>query len=333
MADAAPKTGDDENAAIKEARQILATIPATPAKPYSEPAAAAPRPTAKMHQLPLWPEPVRGAPNSFLRSALFAAIQGKTRRYMEKALLASIQGVSVRFTGKQLDQSDLDVWEQAVHLARQHPLGNVCHVTIYAFLKALGRSTGKSDYQWLDDVITRLVACEVRLKTKDKEYGGNLIAEWKRDDTLGSYKITLNATLVKLYGWNDWTAVDWNQRQSLRGKPLALWLHGFYSSHAQPFPIKVETLHLLSGSTTKNLRHFKANLEKALDDLEAATGIKGTIEGDLVTVERHGSRTQLRHLRRKSAQRDATHGKRRRRKTSGWRQAGELIDGAWYPKE
>jgi hypothetical protein len=44
-----------------------------------EAAAPAPRPTAKLYQLPLWPEPVRGAPNSFLRSALFAAIQGKTR--------------------------------------------------------------------------------------------------------------------------------------------------------------------------------------------------------------------------------------------------------------
>jgi hypothetical protein len=32
---------------------------------------------AEVIQLPLWPDPVRGAPNSFLRSALFAAIQGK----------------------------------------------------------------------------------------------------------------------------------------------------------------------------------------------------------------------------------------------------------------
>ena len=90
-------------------------------------------------QLPLWPEPVRTAPNSFLRSALFAAIQGKGRRYMKKELLAAQKGVSVHFTGMQLDQSDLDVWEQAIHIARNHPLGNVCHFRGNAFLKSIGR--------------------------------------------------------------------------------------------------------------------------------------------------------------------------------------------------
>jgi TrfA protein len=331
MADAAPKPGDDDNAADKEARQILARIPATPANPY--PAAAAPRPTAKLIQLPLWPEPVRGAPNSFLRSALFAAIQGKTRKRLKKQVLGSIEGVAVRYTGEQLDQSDLNVWEQAVHLARRHPLGHVCHFTAYALLKALGHGTGNAQYKWLSDVITRLVACEVELRTKDKAYGGNLVASWKRDETTRSYKLTLNPDLVKLYGWNDWTALDYEQRQKLRGKPLALWLHGFYSSHANPFPMKVETLHQLSGSATKRLPKFKENLKAALDQLEAATGIRGTIDGNLVTVERHGTRSQQRHLRRRSAQQDATPGKRRRRKQLGWRGAGEVIDGLLYPKE
>jgi hypothetical protein len=35
---------------------------------------------ARVIQLPLWPEATRGTPNSFLRGALFAAIQGKERK-------------------------------------------------------------------------------------------------------------------------------------------------------------------------------------------------------------------------------------------------------------
>jgi hypothetical protein len=136
-----------------------------------------------------------------------------------------------------------------VHLARRHPLGNVCHFTAYAFLKALGHGTGKAQYKWLAHVITRLVACEVELRTKDKAYGGNLIASWKRDEETGIYKLTLNADLVKLYGWSDWTAIDLYQRRALRGKPLALWLHGFYPSHAQPFPMKIETIQQLSAES------------------------------------------------------------------------------------
>ena len=74
-------------------------------------------------QLPLWPEPKRGAPNSFIRSALFAAIQSKDRQYMKETLLASQDGIVIKYTGEQLNQADLDVWETIVHLAREQPLG------------------------------------------------------------------------------------------------------------------------------------------------------------------------------------------------------------------
>jgi hypothetical protein len=328
MAEPALKPGNDPATAVA---QFKATFDAKYPDGKPEPSAPALPAKAKVYQLPLWPEPVRGAPNSFLRSALFAAIQGKTRVYMEEVLLAAIQGVTVRFTGKQLDQSDLDVWEQAIHLARRHPLGNVCHFTTYAFLKALGRNTGKAEYRWLSGVIRRLVACEVKLETKEKAYGGNLIASWKRDKGTNVYQLTLNPDIIKLYGWNDWTAIDFKQRQSLRGKPLALWLHGFYSSHADPFPMKVETLRQLSGSANKEPRFFKRKLAAALAQLEAVTGIKGTIEGDLVTVERHGSRAQLRHLRRKNAHRDAGQVSLRRLRKQptklavNWKRIGKLV--------
>jgi TrfA protein len=267
------------------------------AKPVEPPE---PQPPAKIIQLPLWPEDRRGTPNSFLRSALFAAIQGKTRRWMKGEFLGSVQGISVRFTGQQLDQSDLDVWDQAVHLTRLDPIGHTCQFTGYAFLKALGRNTGKDNYEWLDDAIERLVACAVIIESKEGVYGGNLISSWFRDKTNRAYKLTLNADTLKLYRWDDWTAVDWEQRQSLRGKALALWLHGFYSSHAQPYAVRIETLRTLSGSGTKQLRKFKQNLKTALADLEEVTGIKGTIDDDRVTADRLPSPPQRRHLVRKA---------------------------------
>jgi hypothetical protein len=68
--------------------------------------------SAEIVQFPLWPEPARGVPNSALRGALFAAIQGKNRQYLKNRLLAVQDGVRIKFTGEQLDQSDMDVWEQ-----------------------------------------------------------------------------------------------------------------------------------------------------------------------------------------------------------------------------
>ena len=118
-----------------------------------------PRGPAKVIQLPLWPEPKRGAPNAALRSALFAAIQGKGRRYMDREVLAAQRGVTVRFTGKQLDQADLDVWEQTLHLARTQALGTRCRFTEKGFLKALGRQSGKSGRDWLRSVLCSAGRC------------------------------------------------------------------------------------------------------------------------------------------------------------------------------
>ena len=61
------------------------------------------RDAAKVVQLPLWTDQKRGTPNSFLRSALFSAIQSKDREYLEGATLFSQQGITVKFTGRQLN--------------------------------------------------------------------------------------------------------------------------------------------------------------------------------------------------------------------------------------
>ncbi|MDQ3959170.1 MAG: plasmid replication initiator TrfA [Pseudomonadota bacterium] len=261
--------------------------------------ADSPKQPVQVIQLPIWPGPVRGAPNTFLRSALFSAIQGKTRRALKNQLLGSTQGVSVKFTGWQLDQSDLDVWEQAIHTARTHPLGNICHFKANAFLKAMGRSNGKKDYVWLHEAITRLVACAVEIRSGEKVFTGSLLSSCIRDEATRVYKLTLDADTIQLYGREDWTGVEWEQRQALRGKPLALWLHGFYSSHARPYPIRVDTLRELSGSANKESRDFKRKIKATFADLEAAAGIKGTIVGDFVTVERKPTPAQVRHIVKK----------------------------------
>src|SRR5215469_2734524 len=48
--------------------------------PHSEPPEPDKPPSAKIIRLPLWPEPVHGAPNALLRSAFFAAIHSKKRK-------------------------------------------------------------------------------------------------------------------------------------------------------------------------------------------------------------------------------------------------------------
>ena len=258
--------------------------------------ATEPRGPAKVIQLPLWPEAKRGAPNAALRSALFAAIQGKGRRYLEGELLAAQDGITIRYTGARLDQSDLDVWEQALHLARTQALGSRCYFTAHGFLRALGRRTSGTDQEWLKSVFRRLTATAVELSDGRLTYGGSLM-EFYRDEETGRTVLEINPKLAPFFGSARWTQIDWEQRQRLRGKPLALWLHGFYASHAEPYRLRVAYLHKLSGSQTKQLWKFKQNLARALRDLEAAGAIRGfEIRGDLVHVRTVPSKSQRKHL-------------------------------------
>lgn len=238
-------------------------------------------------QLPLWPEPKRGAPNSFIRSALFAAIQSKDRQYIKEAVLASQDGITVKFTGEQLNQTDLDVWETIVHMARDQPLGTFCSFTAHGLLKAMGMPTGNSQHKQLHSTLLRLTACAVEVTHEGKTYFGPLIKSGAKDELTRHYGIELNRGIIRLFGENQWTALDWKQRQELRGQSLAQALHAFYSSHREPFAVKLETLRAYTGSRNKQTASFKRQVRTALDQL-VCVGFLSSYEfkGDLVHVQR-----------------------------------------------
>jgi len=252
---------------------------------------------SKVYQLPLWTEPTRGIPNPVLRGALFAAVQGKNRSVFQRELLACQKGLQIRFTGIQLDQSDLDVWEQALHLARLHPLGTRCEFSAYGFLKALGRKSGKSEHEWLKNSFARLMGCGVELtdQLERKTYGGSLL-EFMRDDLSGRYVVIFNPKILTFYE-GGWTAIDWQDRQQLRGKPLALWLHGYLATHAKPYPIKIETIRSFSGSGNKQIKSFKRSLVAALNELKSIDFIRDfDFDGDTVIINKPPTPSQQRFL-------------------------------------
>ena len=258
---------------------------------------------AQIIQLPLWSDPKRAVPNGVLRSALFGVVGRGRRRYLERESMASVDGIEVTYTGMRLDQADLDVWEQCLQIARDQPLGTQISITAHSFLKAIGRSTGKSAHEWLKNITSRLSATTVEITQGRWTYGGSLVDEFYRDDATGRYVITLNPKLVALFQPDGYTEIEWEQRRALKKQPLAQWLHGFYSSHAKAHPIKVSTLRDLSGSENSQLRGFRRDLKQALEALETATGWKWKIEDDKVFIEREPSASQKRHLAKRSYKR------------------------------
>lgn len=262
-------------------------------------------------QLTLWPEwcawadNQRGVPNALLRSALFAAIQGKGRRMMQRELLAAVDGIEVRFTGMQLEQSDLNVWETVIHFARLQGSNLRVEFTAYALLRALNLNTGRAEHEWLKQSFARLFSARIEVTAGRFTYGGTLL-KLVRDEITRRYVVHLEREFLNLFEAG-WTRIDWEVRLKLRRKPLALWLHGMYSSHADPYPYSIQKIRELSGSSNHQTGGFTQQLKKALqalkeagaiDDYEVGSGLNG-----LVKVWRTPSESQKRHLSNKPLRR------------------------------
>lgn len=248
--------------------------------------------------LDLWADSARGVPNVLLRNALFGIAKDRVM-HQSRTLIASTKDVEIRFMGVSFNQTDLDVFEMLLHLARLQPLGQNFEFTATEFLKALGRGTGNTQHEQLKEEIARLIGGVVEITFIDakKTFMGSLVRHIKRDDETKRYSVRFEDDLLKLYG-EGYTLTDWEQRKALGQSNLAKWLQGQYATHAKPYPIKVETLHKLCGSTDKELYSFRQKLKAALDELVRVGSLVSweILSGDLVSVQAVSSKSQRKHL-------------------------------------
>jgi hypothetical protein len=253
--------------------------------------------------LPLWPNDVRGLPNAMARSALFnvAGHRAGKRELLKQRPIEALSGIAITYTGEELRQDDEDVFLQLLHIGRSQDLGTVVRFTGYAMIKDLGWDNSSKGYTRLIECISRLKATSLELQVDDPltengvmGYGGSLIDKFtfrdlKTGTSMREWEILLDAKIVALFTPTSYTRLDWTTR--LRLKPMAKWLHSFYHTHQQPFPMKVATFHSLMGSKAKQLRQFRASLKDSLQELVDCgflDSAKVDQRTDMVVVERKG---------------------------------------------
>jgi TrfA protein len=300
-----------------------------------------PPPVAKIIQLPLWPEPVRGAPNASIRSALFAGIHSKDRKTLghqpkekgkplDPVLIAAQTGLTIKYAGLQLNQYDATVFFEALHRARHHPLETECFFHGYDFLKTIGRLDSSREYEDLHDSLTRLR--DGRAVINWEEHGrryhfeGGLIAYYKREETTRLYKITFAKEIKALFAPACWTQIEWAERMALNGYPQAQWFHSYFCSHADPFPVSVSFLHEKSGSAATLLKNYRTALKNTLGALKKI-GWRHEWKDDLITVIRPPSASQARHVIRSTAKKD----RKDKRRNKGFRQLTDFLPGFTKP--
>lgn len=248
---------------------------------------------ASARQLSLWPsvwsEAARCAPNLLLRAALFAALGDAPRRFLDRVELATNADSRLTYTGVQLDQGDLDVWLNLLHIARLQPMGSQVRCTAYKLLQVLGRADTGSNRQILHKRILRLKATAIELQSGPITYIGSLIQSACKDEISREYVIVIDPALHPLFARHQFTYLDKAIRQGLSGKPLAQWLHAFYSTHGAPYPLTAVYLRQLSGSANADPKSFRQKLRRALHDVELVSrrhgcAFRATWRGDVVHV-------------------------------------------------
>ena len=241
--------------------------------------------------LPFWSEEQRGVPNGLLRSAIFAAIRRGKPIFLRREKLASLEGTSIIYTGIRLSQDYLTLWECLVHAARAQQLGNRCEVSTYQLLKLMNKVDTGGNRKVLYRMLAELQATAIEIKQGRYVYTGSLVEEAFRDDQAQRIVIVLNPRMVALFQSDQFTKVSWDIRQALK-KPLAMWLHGFYSTHAKPFAYSTAKIHELCGSDAKSVKKFTEDtLEPALEELASVSRRHGehfayAVIGRLVHVSR-----------------------------------------------
>lgn len=240
--------------------------------------------SAESVQLKLWPEDRRGAPNALLRSALFSAGKPTNKRKIFKQHTLAVLGpFSINYTGPQLYQPELDVWLELVHRCRLRPLGTETEFPVRAFLKSLGRATGKSDYIALVGTFRLLATTLIEVNARDEKgrvrgYMGHLVDSLEHNEATGRWRATLNPKIASLFAPNEHTWLHVGARQALGRSFLAKWLHGYFSTHRVPLPISAERLQNLSGSSkAQRLRDFRRALRRALDEVASVERAEGRV--------------------------------------------------------
>jgi hypothetical protein len=244
---------------------------------------------------PFWPAEVRCAPNEFLRSALFnARNRNQPRRYLDGVVLAMLGKGRITYRGEELRQDDCDGLAAAGEIRRRNPARRTTSSSRpHAFCKAVGWTPTGDAYAHLRKCLSRLQATSLAFYAERTQITISLsmIPEFCWQDLgtgkpLPRYKVKLASQLAELFKGHHYTYVTWLQRNRLP-EGLATWLHGYFSSHREPFPLKIADIQRVADLTIQRPDNLRTAIVRALTALVKVGLLESwTIADERVTVVR-----------------------------------------------
>jgi len=255
-----------------------------------------PKPPSSDQLLPYWADNRRAVSNDMARSSLFTVRQKEKRLHFRAHSVATMKNVEIRYTGEELRQRDEDVLLQLMHYGRLAKVGEPIRFVAKDMLDQLGWGHNNRAYNDLAESIDRMKASSLQIVTRlsngERRFGGSLVRSFETRSQMGDsrtakWAVTFEPRIIALFSHAAYTQIDWDQRRTL--SPIAKWMHSFYFTHQNPFPMKVATLRQLCGSASKELFRFRYVIRGALDELVKVGFLRAWAldkESDLVEVFR-----------------------------------------------
>jgi hypothetical protein len=173
-----------------------------------------------MDVLPFVPDFLRAMPNHIARSSLFAPVAPGKKKIHKDAVIISRNDATITFSGEQLDESQADIWMQAMHIASKHPLGEPVTINRAAFLRSIGRHTGSAQYKWLHRAFKALcfalLIIEASADGKKYSIGKttalHMLNGFEYDLQLDMYTLRVDPRWRILYDTKEYALLDWGKR-------------------------------------------------------------------------------------------------------------------------
>lgn len=232
----------------------------------------------------------RAMPNQIAISSLFAPIARGRRQFLNEMPLVTRGNTVMSYTGEQLDEADADIALQLIFEARTRPLGTPVTVNRAALLRAIGRHTSASQYQWLMRRIKELTKATLIIDTKRPDgsmkyrlghvEAFHIVQSFNYDPANEAYTFTLDWRWSVLFGNGEYALLDWEKRKDIgRGQDMAKTLQRLVATSCNP--IQRYSLKWLKEKTRYmgRMRDFRASVAKAVHELERLNIIcKGKVE-------------------------------------------------------
>lgn len=253
-------------------------------------ATIAARDEGKQHFLPGLEEAMRAMPNHIARCSLFAPVARGRKKLHKAALLLETPSVTLRFWGEQLDEAQADVWMQLMYEASQAPLGEPIRVNRAQLLRAVGRSVGKWQYDWLHRTAQALSWAMISIvvpgkyeiegkKGKESQQAEELlhmIEGYSYDPGVEEYVLRVDPRWRHLYGNGEFALVDWGKRLQIgQGQDLAKSLQRLIVTSADQEQRYSLAFLKKRAQYESPMRKFREALAEAMKELERLGIIAG----------------------------------------------------------